>query len=330
MPYSRTSAGQPAAKPKSHDNSLPKSNNASIKPPTQAERAAAQAFSAPKSLPFDPGNVSTGPAEEGRRRLSGAFLIPIDRIVPDPDQPRKKIDPVYLTGFTASVKRLGILSPISVRYVESKDNYRIIAGECRYTAAKEAGLTEIPCCVRNSKEESVLLEQIVENWQRSNLQPLELADSLARLRDANKLTQHELARQIGKSEGEVSKLLALLHLDPEVQKIARDDTSGRITKSHLYPLLQLHPAQQQSIVHAILERDLTVRETERMIARYLATHGSTVRRGAPVTRRKFVTKYGSALLTFRKTDVNDQDCLAVLKEAIDQIKERAGDPKDLV
>ena len=279
-------------------------------------------------MPFEVGRLPAGTAEEGRRRLKGAFLIAIDRIVPDPDQPRKKIDPTYLNELTASVKRLGILQPITVRYIESKNHYRVIAGECRYTAAKKAGLQEIPCWVKTPDAEHVLLEQIVENWQRSNLQPFELADSLAQLRDANNLTQTDLAREIGKSKGEVSKLLALLDLDPEVQKIARDDASGRITKGHLYPLLQLDPLLQQRVVHAILERDLTVKDAERMIARFQNTADSPGRRGAPVTRRKFVTKYGSALLTFRKKDVTDADCLAVLKEAIAQIKERIDDPVD--
>lgn len=280
-------------------------------------------------MPFDPDTVSDGTAEEGRRRLKGAFLIAIDRIAPDPDQPRKKIDPTYLNELTASVKRLGILVPITVRYIESDSRYQVIAGECRYTAAKKAGLAEIPCWVKTPNAEQVLVEQIVENWQRSNLQPFELADSLAQLRDAKNFTQREVACEIGKSEGEVSKLLALLDLDPEVQKIARDDTSGRITKRHLYPLLQLHPTQQQRVVHAILDRDLTASETERTVARYLATKHSPAPRGAPYTRRKFVTKHGSALLVFRKKDVTDEDCVALLEEAIAQIKDRASDPKDL-
>jgi len=226
------------------------------------------------------------------------------------------------------VKRLGILQPITVRYIESEKRYRIIAGECRFTAATKAGLKEIPCWVKTPKAEHVLLEQIVENWQRSNLQPFEIADSLAQLQDANGLTQRQLAREIGKSEGEVSKLLALLDLDPEVQKIARDDTAGRISKRHLYPLLQLDPIQQQNVVQSILDRDLTVNDTERIVARFLQTKESPIRRGAPVTRRRFVAKYGSVLLMFRKKDVSDDDCLALLKDVITQIKERAGDPAD--
>ena len=329
MPSPRTSAGQPAEKLKSLATSSPKSRSGSNRQVQAAEAAAAHAFTDPKSLPFDGSAASTGVAEEGRRRLKGAFLIAIDRIVPDPDQPRKKIDTTRLSELTASVSHVGIVVPITVRYIESENHYRIIAGERRFTAAKNAGLKEIPCWVKTPNAEHVLLEQIVENWQRSNLQPFEIADSLAQLRDMNGLTQTELAREVGKSKGEVSKLLSLLDLSPEVQKIARDDSTGRITKRHLYPILQLDPLLQERIVHAILDRDLTVKDTERMIARFQETNASPGPRGAPYTHRKFVTKHSSVLLTFRKKDVTDVDCVALLKEAVAQIKERAGDPADI-
>ena len=105
------------------------------------------------------------------------------------------------------MRRLGILQPITVRYIETENIYRIITGERRYHAACEAGLAEIPCWVQSPKEEEVLLHQIVENWQRLDMHPYDLADALARLRDANGYSQQDLARETGKSEGEISKLL---------------------------------------------------------------------------------------------------------------------------
>ena len=176
MPSHRTSAGQAAEKPPSLAASLTKSKNASSKKLRTAEEAAARAFTRSKSLPFQAGATqSTGMVEEGRSRLKGAYLIRADRIVPDPQQPRKRIDPTYLEELTASVKRLGILQPIVVRYVESENQYRIIAGECRFSAAGKAGLTEIPCWVKSPDAEEVLLQQIAENWQRSDLHPFDLA-----------------------------------------------------------------------------------------------------------------------------------------------------------
>ena len=166
-------------------------------------------------------------------------MIALDRICPDPAQPRKNLDTKAQQELTAAVKRHGILQPITVRYIESDNIYQIITGERRYHAAREAGLMEIPCWVQTLKNEDVLLQQIVENWQRADLHPYDLADALARLRDANGYTQKDLARATGKSEGEISKLLAILELDPAVQKAARQDETGRITKRHLYAVAKL-------------------------------------------------------------------------------------------
>ena len=91
--------------------------------------------------------------------------------------------------------------------------------------------------MQDLKEDQVLQHQIVENWQRLDMHPFDLADALARLRDANGYSQQDLARETGKSEGEISKLLAILDLDPAVQKAAREDQSGRITRRHLYATL---------------------------------------------------------------------------------------------
>jgi len=128
------------------------------------------------------------PAEgslEGRRRLGGAFTIALNRIRPDPDQPRRRLDTDAQKELTDSVKRLGVLQPITVRFLEAENTYQVITGERRYHAARAAGLTEIPCWVQSPKEDEVLLHQIVENWQRLDIPPYDLADALARLRDAN-------------------------------------------------------------------------------------------------------------------------------------------------
>ena len=116
---------------------------------------------------------------DGRRRLGGAFAIACDRIRPDPTQPRRRLDTDAQKELNASVERLGILQPITVRYVEAEDVYRIITGERRYHAACAAGLPEIPCWVQSPKEDEVLLHQIVENWQRLDMHPFDLADALA-------------------------------------------------------------------------------------------------------------------------------------------------------
>lgn len=265
----------------------------------------------------------------GRRRLSGAFLIDINRIEPDPDQPRRRIDPSHLEELTKSVKRLGVLQPITVRYIEEKDSYRIIAGECRYTASKQAGMKELPCWVKNPKADEVLLEQIVENWQRQDLDPFDLADSLAILRDANKLTQQDLVERTGKSKGEVSKLLSILSLDPQVQRDARDDTTGRITKRHLYSLSRIPAQKQLEVLKRVRRDELSATDTERLVLRMQGSRDKPKKRGAPVTTRRFATKDATVVLTYRKKDVSDTDLLTTLREVRSQIIEKDGEPKDL-
>lgn len=263
----------------------------------------------------------------GRRRLSGAFLIDINRIEPDPDQPRKRIDPTHLDELAKSVKRLGVLQPITVRYIEDDDIYRIIAGECRYTACKQASLNEIPCWVKNPKADEILLEQIVENWTRQDLNPFELADSLAILRDANNLNQQDLVERTGKSKGEVSKLLSILALAPDVQRDARDDTTGRITKRHLYSLSRVAPQQQLEVLKRVRRDELSAIDMERLVKRMEKRSDKPKKGGAPVTRRRFATKNASVVFTYRKRDVSDTDMMMTLREVKKQIIEGSNDPK---
>jgi ParB family transcriptional regulator, chromosome partitioning protein len=217
------------------------------------------------------------------------------------------------------VKRLGILQPITVRYIEAENIYQVIAGERRYHAACEARLSEIPCWVQEPKEKDVLLHQIVENWQRLDMHPYDLADALARLRDANGYTQRDLARETGKSEGEISKLFALLDLDPAVQKTAREDVNGRFTRRHLYALRTLPREEQIHLVKRAEKETVTAEQMEELAAeRTKALHGRP-RRGAPVSHHRFSTSQALVSITFRKKNVTTKDILAALSEARAQV-----------
>lgn len=212
------------------------------------------------------------------------------------------------------MKRLGILQPITVRYVETENVYRIITGERRYHAAREAGVAEIPCWVQSPKENEVLLHQIVENWQRLDMHPYDLADALARLRDANSHSQRDLARETGKSEGEISKLLALLDLDPAVQKVARDDQTGRISRRHLYAIRALPAERQLALLRRAQQEAMTAIDMEQLAARETGGAASQRRRGAPVSHHRFSTSQATVSLTFRKNDVTTEDILGALDE----------------
>ena len=256
---------------------------------------------------------------EGRRRLGGAFAIACDRIRPDPAQPRRRLDTEAQKQLNASVKRLGILQPITVRYVETENVYRIITGERRYHAACEAGFTEIPCWVQSPKEDEVLLHQIVENWQRLDMHPYDLADALARLRDGNGLSQQALARETGKSEGEISKLLALLDLAPEVQKIAREDTEGRITRRHLYAVRTLPADEQVALIAKARDEAINAAGMEQLVKQRAEAAEGHKRRGAPVSHRRFKTSHATVTITFRKSEVSTEDILT----ALDEVKQQA-------
>ncbi len=208
------------------------------------------------------------------------------------------------------------MQPISVRYVEETDRYRIVAGECRYTAARRAGIDSLPCWVKSPKENEILVHQIVENWVRSDLNAFELADSLAILRDSNRWTQQQLAQQTGKSKGEISKLLSILSLDPSVQSVARQDKTGRISKRHLYALSRLPVPFQDSLLKRIQRDDLTAIDVERHVEREARRRETGDARGARTFRRSFRTSRAYVTFSFRTDTIGDEHVL----EAIQEIK----------
>ena len=246
--------------------------------------------------------------------------MPLHRIRPDPNQPRKRVHPEYLTELTETVKRHGILQAITLRYAEDDDAYIILSGECRYTAAKAAGLETVPVWVKTPKTEEILLHQIIENWTRSDLNPFELADSLSQIRDANGYSQTELAKVTGKNKSEISRLLSLLDLSPDVQQIARDDNTGRVTKRHLFAIARLDVDKQQWMIERIQREDITALDVERYVGRSQAAGPRANKKGAPVTRRRYATHQASVLLTFRKKEVTDGDVVRALSEIKDQIE----------
>jgi ParB/RepB/Spo0J family partition protein len=174
------------------------------------------------------------------RRLKGAFLIELDRIRPDPNQPRKNLETDTHRELTASVKEHGVLQAIAVRRQSGTNIFQIISGERRFHAAIAAGLAEIPCWIQEPQEQKILVQQLIENWQRADLHPFEIADTLGRLRDALGYTRLQLAKLTGKSASEISKLLALFDLSPQAQQLARSSEGDALTRRHLYAVSGSH------------------------------------------------------------------------------------------
>jgi len=249
-------------------------------------------------------------ALDGRRRLTGAYLIDIGRLRPDPTQPRRQLDAQAQQELINSVRQFGIMQPITVRYLEAQKLYQIISGERRYHAALGAKLSEIPCWIQTPREEEVLVRQVVENWQRRDLSPFELADALAAIRDAHKYSQDDLARMTGKPKGEISKLLALLSLSSQAQQLARNDPI--FTRRQLYAVSQLAPGRQALLLEEVRRQGLKAEETEELVRR---EKQPAHRRSAPTTMRRFQTAGAIVTVTFRKQSVADVDVATALDEA---------------
>jgi len=256
------------------------------------------------------------PIERGRRQLRGAFAIDLDRIRPDRSQPRQHAEDEAVEQLAASIRRHGIIQAISVRYLADKDMYQIISGERRYHAAKLAGLRSIPCLIHEPAEQDVLVRQIVENWQRAQLHPFQIADALHQLQHENKLSQTDLAEATGKPKAEISKFLKLLDLAPAIQREARADPTGTLSFRHLYNIARLDdPTEQLATAAAVREQKLSALETEHLVRKRFARPAPGRPAGSPLTRIEFTTAKATIVLTFRRHTPDTADILAALDEA---------------
>ncbi len=202
------------------------------------------------------------------------YLIEVEKIKPNPYQPRKRFDEESLKELADSIREYGILQPLIVSRVEKETpfgrgvEYQLIAGERRLRAAQMLGLERVPAIIRPSFEERQKLEAaIIENIQRADLNPLESARGFAKLAEEFGLSQREIAERIGKSRAFVANALRLLELPSEAQRALEE---GKITESHARLLLTIaNPEKQRALLGEILSRKLTVRETEILTRRIL-------------------------------------------------------------
>jgi len=195
--------------------------------------------------------------------VGGELLeIPLTSIFPSPFQPREEFGGEALEELVSSVREHGLVQPVLVR--PRGQNYELVAGERRWRAAQLAGLSSIPALVKDLDDMQALQVSLVENLQREDLNPLEVAGALKDLMEKFRLTQEEVAERIGKSRSEVANLLRLLNLPPAVQESLR---AGRISYGQARALLSL--GSQEEMVRALRtveERKLSVRQTERLVS----------------------------------------------------------------
>ncbi|GAB4470691.1 MAG: ParB/RepB/Spo0J family partition protein [Anaerolineales bacterium] len=206
----------------------------------------------------------------------GTSFVPIDRIVPNPLQPRAHINEEELAELSASIKTHGILQPLVVSYAADRDQYILIAGERRWLAAKQAGLTTVPVVQRQVDERTRLELALVENLQRADLDPLEAAEAYQLLVEQFQLSHEQISERVGKSRVAITNTLRLLKLPETVKEALR---ARRISEGHARALLALPtPQAQVALLQTILQNDLNVRQTEELVRKYLGKKASTTHR----------------------------------------------------
>src|SRR3954454_2274573 len=206
--------------------------------------------------------IPTGPAED---QIEGARFeeLPLDSIEPNPRQPREVFDPDALAELVTSIREVGILQPVVVREVDP-GRYQLIMGERRWRASREAGQTTIPAIIRETGDDAMLRDALLENLHRQELNALEEAAAYQQLLTEFGAIHEELADKIGRSRSHVSNTLRLLNLPPTVQ---RRVAAGVLSAGHARALLVLEDtAAQEQLAARVVAEGLSVRAVEEIVA----------------------------------------------------------------
>ncbi len=216
---------------------------------------------------IDTDNVNTGGS-------SSISEVAMDLIFANPNQPRTHFDEDALTELAASIRELGVISPITLRKNDN-GSYLIIAGERRFRASKLVGLRSIPAYVKTAADEQVMEMALIENIQREDLNAIEIALTFYRLMEEYQLTQERLSERVGKKRATIANYLRLLRLPAEIQMGIKDK---KIDMGHARAILGINdPAAQLGLYEGILQNDYTVRKVEEMVKLYLETGSMEVK-----------------------------------------------------
>jgi ParB family chromosome partitioning protein len=197
-----------------------------------------------------------------RQQPAGISEISLDRIEPNPRQPRQRFGAEELEALAASIREHGVLQPILV--TETLDGYQLVAGERRLRAAGLAGLERIPAVIRQLADRDQLEVALVENLQRADLGPIEEATAYQALISEFGLTHEEVARRIGRAKSTITNTLRLLELDPRVQQALVEE---RISEGHARAIAGLPVEQQATVTTTVIEQALSVRQAEELVRR---------------------------------------------------------------
>jgi len=194
--------------------------------------------------------------------LPGPLEIAIERIRPNPNQPRQRFEATELATLTASIREHGVLQPVLV--TETIEGFQLVAGERRLRAARAAGLERIPAIVRQLGEQAQLEIALVENLQREDLDPIEAANGFRRLIDEFGFTHEQIADRVGRARSTVANTMRLLDLAPIVQQAVIERT---LTEGHGRALGGLSVEHQEHVIQSVIDQDLSVRQTEELVRR---------------------------------------------------------------
>jgi ParB family chromosome partitioning protein len=205
-------------------------------------------------------------AETAEDAGSGFLEVPVNAIAPNPKQPRTHFDDEALAGLATSIREVGILQPLVVRRT-TEGRYELIAGERRLRAARAAGLPVVPVVLRDSGDDALLRDALIENIHREDLNPIEQAEAFKALLGELGLKQEELADRVGVSRSHIATTIRLLALPLDVQQLLTDD---KISAGHARALLSLGDKEAMaSLALRIAAQDLSVRQTEEAVRRFV-------------------------------------------------------------
>lgn len=229
--------------------------------------------------------LSAAPSNEG-----GPTMLPIAKVESYRKQPRKHFDEDTLQDLAESIRTHGIIQPLTVRKLSS-GYYQIIAGERRWRAARIAGLTEVPVIVMEADDRKAMELAMIENLQREDLNPIEEAEGYKILMEDYNLTQEEAAERVGKSRSNVANILRLLNLTVPVRTLLAE---GKLSAGHARALLPLKAGEQEKAAQAVVQGDLSVRQTELLVKRLQAPQKE---KAAPPMGVDYVAEAEQALST---------------------------------
>lgn len=210
---------------------------------------------------------------EPAERVNVVLNIPVQHIRPNPHQPRSDFKEEALEELASSIRKHGLIQPITVRYLGEK-RFELISGERRLRASKLAGIDDIPAYIREANDEQLISFALIENIQREQLNPLEISLGYQRLIDECGYTQSEVAEKVGKNRTTVTNMLRLLQLPDFIQAALRDE---RITTGHARSLINLKSEDDQKrLLKQIVSKSLSVRQTEKMVQAFEKKNEKTV------------------------------------------------------